>query len=125
MLFACLTAVTAQVTEHNRAALGLAGALLGGAYVLRAVGDVGSGTLSWLSPMGWAQSARPYAGERWWPLLLLAGASVAAASAWPSRLLARRDLGGGLVPPRPGPPTASRAGSDAAGAWRSGCSGPA
>ncbi len=106
IVFACLNALTAQVTEHNRASYGLTGALLGGAYVVRAVGDIGSGGLSWLSPMGWAQSVRPYAGERWWPLGLLAGASVLLAVA-AFGLLSRRDLGGALVAPRPGPPEAS------------------
>ncbi|HEX6423504.1 MAG TPA: hypothetical protein VFZ79_08495 [Acidimicrobiales bacterium] len=100
--FACVTALTAQVSEHNRAALGLAGVALGASYVLRALGDIGSGALSWLSPMGWAQYAKPFAGDRSWPLLLLAAAAlglVAAAVA----VLARRDLGGGLVQPSPGP----------------------
>ena len=108
LLFACVTAVTVQTTEHNRAALGLAGALLGGAYVVRAVGDIGTGTLSWFSPMGWAQAARPYAGERWWTLLLLAGAAVVLVVV-AFALLGIRDLGGGLVPPRPGPSVASPA----------------
>jgi ABC-2 type transport system permease protein len=108
LLFACVTAVTVQLTEHNRAALGFAGALLGASYVLRAVGDVGDDTLSWASPMGWAQAARPYAGERWWTLLLLAGAAIVCV-AGAFVLLGLRDLGGGLVPPRPGPPVASTA----------------
>ena len=108
LLFACVAAVTVQVTEHNRAALGFAGVLLGASYLLRAVGDVGDGTLSWASPMGWAQAARPYAGERWWTLLLLAGAAIVCVAVT-FALLAVRDLGGGLVPPRPGPPVASAA----------------
>ncbi|HET6833326.1 MAG TPA: hypothetical protein VFH30_05620 [Acidimicrobiales bacterium] len=108
LLFACITAVTVQVTEHNRAALGFAGVLLGGAYVVRAVGDVGDGTLSWASPMGWAQAARPYAGERWWTLLLLAGAAIVCVGL-AYALLGVRDLGSGLVPPRPGSPVASAA----------------
>jgi ABC-2 type transport system permease protein len=108
LLFACVAAVTVQVTEHNRAALGFAGVLLGASYLLRAVGDVGDGTLSWASPMGWAQAARPYAGERWWTLLLLAGAAIVCVAV-AFALLAVRDLGGGLVPPRPGPPVASAA----------------
>jgi ABC-2 type transport system permease protein len=108
LLFACVTAVTVQTTEHNRTALGLAGALLGGAYVVRAIGDVGTGTLSWLSPMGWAQAARPYAGERWWTLQLLAAAGIVCVVG-AFALLGVRDLGGGLVPPRPGPPVASAA----------------
>jgi ABC-2 type transport system permease protein len=108
LLFACVTAVTVQVTEHNRAALGFAGVLLGASYLLRAVGDVGDGTLSWASPMGWAQAARPYAGERWWTLLLLAGAAIVCVAV-AFALLAVRDLGAGLVPPRPGPPVAAAA----------------
>ena len=44
--------------------------MLGASFAIRAAGDIGDGTLSWFSPMGWAQKARPYAGERWWPLLL-------------------------------------------------------
>jgi ABC-2 type transport system permease protein len=108
LLFACLTAVMVQLTEHNRAAVGLAGVLLGGSYVVRAIGDVGNGSLSWLSPMGWAQAARPYAGERWWTLLLLAAAAVLCVGG-AFALQGVRDLGGGLVPPRPGPPVASAA----------------
>ena len=106
MLFAAATAVTAQVSEHNRAAYGLAGTLLGASFVIRAVGDVSGGSLSWLSPMGWAQGMKPYAGERWWPLLLLL-AGTAALVVLAYALLARRDLGSGLVAPRPGPPRAA------------------
>ena len=105
-LFACVTALTAQVSEHNRAALGLAGVAVGASYLVRAVGDIGGGALSWLSPMGWAQYTKPFAGDRWWPLVLLALAS-AALIAGAFALLARRDLGGGLVQPRPGPARAA------------------
>jgi ABC-2 type transport system permease protein len=106
VFFAAVTAVAAQVTEHNRTAYGITGAALAVSFVLRAVGDVGDGRLSWASPMGWAQSMRAYAGERWWPLLLLVG-GVAALVAVALALLARRDLGGGLVAVRPGPPAAA------------------
>jgi ABC-2 type transport system permease protein len=104
--FACVTAVTVQISALNRAALGLAGALIGVAYVLRAIGDVGGGTLSWLSPMGWAQASRPYADERPWTLLLLVGAAAVLVGI-AFALQGIRDLGAGLVPPRPGPPAAS------------------
>ena len=106
LVFGGVAVLAAQVTENTRVVYGTTGAVLGAAFVLRAVGDIGDGTVSWLSPIGWAQKARPFAGERWWPLLLLVGATailVAVASA----LAARRDLGAGLVAPRPGRPTAS------------------
>jgi polyether ionophore transport system permease protein len=105
LVFAAVAAVTAQVTESARAAHGLAAAVLGVAYVLRAAGDVGDGTLSWLSPIGWGQMTRPFAGERWWPLLLSLAATVALLAA-ARALLARRDLGAGLLAARPGAPAA-------------------
>lgn len=108
LLFACVTAVTVQISSHNRAALGMAGAVLGASYLIRAIGDIGSGTLSWLSPMGWAQRARPFAGDDWWTLGLLAAGCIALVGAT-FVLLDRRDLGSGLVSPRPGPARAAPA----------------
>ncbi len=107
LFFGGVALLVAQVTENTRVVYGATGAVLGAAYVLRAVGDIGDGTVSWFSPIGLAQKTRPFAGERWWPFLLLIAATavvVAAASA----VAARRDLGGGLVAPRPGRPVASR-----------------
>ena len=107
ILFAGVAAVAVQVSQGTSGAYGLVGAVLGGSYAVRAAGDVGDGTLSWLSPIGWGQAMRPYADERWWPLapiLAVTAALVAAAFA----LLARRDDGAGLLVPRPGPPAASR-----------------
>src|SRR6266571_3882555 len=77
------------------------GALLGLAYVMRIVGDIGDGRVSWFSPIGLAQKARPFAGERWWPLLPLLAAAVALIAV-AFRLAVRRDHGAGLVAPRPG-----------------------
>jgi ABC-2 type transport system permease protein len=107
LFFGGVALVVAQVTENTRVVYGATGAVLGAAFVLRAVGDIGDGSVSWFSPIGWAQKTRPFAGERWWPFLLLIAATavvVAAASA----VAAHRDLGGGLVAPRPGRPAASR-----------------
>jgi ABC-2 type transport system permease protein len=100
--------IAAQVTENTRVVYGITGAVLGASFVVRAVGDIGNGAVSWLSPIGVAQKARPYAGEQWLPFLLLAGAGagmVAAAAA----LSERRDVGGGLVAPRPGRAEAAEA----------------
>jgi ABC-2 type transport system permease protein len=102
MLFVGLTALTAQLTENSRVASGIAGAVLGAAYALRAIGDAGSGTLSWLSPIGLAQKARPYAGEQWWPLILCA--LIGGGLLWGAVAISnRRDFGAGLLPPRAGP----------------------
>src|SRR6185312_4199095 len=121
IVFAAVAAATAQITESARAAHGLAAAVLGIAYVLRAAGDVGDGTLSWLSPIGWGQATRPFAGERWWPLLLsLAATALLLAVAF--ALLARRDLGSGLIAPRPGSPAAGP-GSRRQSGSRCACSG--
>lgn len=108
VLFAAVALAAAQVSAHARVASATAGALLGGAYVLRAAGDVGDGTLSWFSPIGWTQAVRPFADERWWPLLLLAAAAVCACLI-ALALERRRDLGAGLVSSRPGPARGSAA----------------
>ncbi|TDW19627.1 ABC transporter permease [Kribbella kalugense] len=122
LAFAGVGAVTAQVTESARAANGLTAIVLGVAYVLRAIGDSSSDGstqwVSWLSPIGWGQQVRPYAGDRFVvllvPLVFLA-VLIAAATA----LIRRRDLGAGLVRPRPGPPRAAKSlRSPLALAWR-------
>jgi ABC-2 type transport system permease protein len=105
-VFACVTALLAQTVENVRPAYGLAAAVLGVSYVLRAIGDVSGGGVSWLSPMGWAQGVRAFAGERWWMLLLLLGAAVVLIRITYT-LLAHRDLGAGLLRPRLGPADAA------------------
>ena len=105
LAFAGVAALTAQLSESRRAATGMALAVLVLSYGLRAAGDASNSALSWLSPIGWAQQSRPFGDERWWPILLLLGATgVLVAVAY--GLLARRDLGAGLLPPRPGPAVA-------------------
>lgn len=78
---------------------------IAGSYGLRAVGDIASGGpnwLSWLSPIGWMQQVRAYAGDRWWVLLLpTAMAMVCVPLAVVLRN--RRDLDAGLLQDRPGP----------------------
>ena len=105
MVFAGVAAVAAQVASGSRAALALGGVVFGLSFVLRAIGDVGNGLLSWASPIGWAQAIRAYADERWWvlalPVLATAGLVVAAVA-----LANRRDFGAGLVPQRLGPAAA-------------------
>ncbi|MGI5481621.1 ABC transporter permease [Streptomyces lavendofoliae] len=117
MVFAGLTAIVAQLTESARLARGLTAALLGLAFALRAAGDAGgSPAPTWASPIGWAQHARPFAGERWWVPLLMA-AAVAAQGAVAFALSARRDVGMSFLPARPGP-ASGRIATAGGLAWR-------
>ena len=94
LVFAGVAAITVQVTQYARPANGMAFAVLGVAFLLRAIGDSAAelSWLSWLSPIGWAERFQPFAGERWWllllPLALLLVLLVAVAA-----LLVRRDQG--------------------------------
>lgn len=121
VVFAGVAAVTAQINEHARGASGLAGAVFALAYMLRAAGDmaeVGGSVLSWLSPIGWAQQTRAYVDDRWWPLLLSLGLTVALVVIAYS-LSTRRDLGASMVQTRPGPAYAPKSLSSPSGlAWR-------
>jgi ABC-2 type transport system permease protein len=118
LVFTAVAAVAAQLSPSARFARGAAFGALATAFTLRAVGDAGSGTLSWLSPLGWSLQVRPYAGDRWWVLLLHLVTTVLL-TALAYRLLAGRDVGAGLLAERPGPATASPVLRGAFGlAWR-------
>lgn len=100
-VFVGCAALAAQVAPDARAARGYALGVLAAAFALRAIGDAGSGTLSWLSPIGWSAQVRPFADERWWPMLLsLATAAAFCAAAFVGAK--RRDLGSGLRAERRG-----------------------
>jgi ABC-2 type transport system permease protein len=102
-----LAAIACQVSASARTCAGLASAAIGVLFVLRAVGDTGDASwLSWLSPFGWNTQLRAYGDTRWWVLLLYVVLAVALAGV--ARVLGnRRDLGSGMVAPRPGPATGS------------------
>ncbi|SDS33285.1 ABC-2 type transport system permease protein [Friedmanniella luteola] len=101
-----------QLAPTSRSANGLAGAVVGAAYLLRAAGDaLGRVDLdrlttraawpSWLSPIGWGEQTFAFTADRPTPLLLglALGASTGAVAL---RLQARRDLGQSLLPQRTG-----------------------
>jgi ABC-2 type transport system permease protein len=102
LVFTGTTAICAQVTAKSRTARGLVGIVIGLAYFLRALGDTGPDALTWISPLGWAEKTEPFLHDNWWPLLLPVVASFVTAgfALW---LLERRDIGSGLIQPRPGP----------------------
>ncbi len=107
MAFAAITLVTAQVASTSRAATGLALAVLGVSFVVRAVGDVSAPWFSWLSPIHWGQGIRAYAGERW-AVLAVPVVFAAAMLQVANRLNDRRDFGAGLLTQRPGRAEATR-----------------
>jgi ABC-2 type transport system permease protein len=110
LAFAGIAAIAAQLTSSARTARGIALGALAVAFVLRGVGDAagasGPSWLSWVSPLGWIQFTQPFAARHWW-VLALPLAVAAAGGALAFELAARRDLGAGLLPDRPGRPAAS------------------
>ncbi len=111
-VFAAIGGVAAQLTDGAGGARGIGISVLGAAYLLRVGGDLSAQSggafswLSWLSPIGWVQRIRPYGGDRWPIVVLVAGMSaVIAAAAF--AVSARRDVGAGLLPTRPGPDSAA------------------
>jgi ABC-2 type transport system permease protein len=116
--FSATALVAVQLTTSTRAAYGIAGAVIGAAYLLRAVGDVSTHALSWFSPIGWYQATHAFSGLRWWPLLLplaLTAVVVVVARA----VFDRRDFGSGVLAARPGPARAAGTLGTAWGlAWR-------
>jgi len=116
--FGGVALLAAQVTSTPRAMYGVTGTVIGVAYLLRAVGDVGTPWLSWLSPIGWYQAMHAFSGLRWWPALLLLGATVVTA-ALAAGVFGRRDFGAGVLPARPGPARAAEGLARPVGlAWR-------
>jgi ABC-2 type transport system permease protein len=109
LAFTGVAAVAAQLASGARGARGICFGVLGAAFVLRAIGDSagpsGPSWLSWTSPLGWVELTRPFDGQRWW-VLALPCAVLAAGIGSAYALSARRDLGAGLLPDRPGPASA-------------------
>jgi ABC-2 type transport system permease protein len=104
-VFAGVGAVASQVAPSRRLAMGLGTIAVAAALLLRVVADTSSGAtwLRWLSPLGWAEEARPFTGAQ--PLVLLLPAATSAllfVLAW--RTAARRDVGTGLIHARDSSP---------------------
>lgn len=105
IVFAAVAALVAQLTENPGAATGISIGVLGAAFVIRGAGDMieqGGSWLSWFSPLAWSQQTAPFVLDRWWPLVLSLALSVIIATCG-YVLSARRDVGAGVLPARPGP----------------------
>lgn len=104
LVFGAVALVAAQAYEHGRGAIGLSFAVLGAAFLLRALGDIegehGS-ALSWFSPIAWVQQTRVFVDLRWWPLGLCV-AAIVVLIVLAAFLGSRRDFGAGLVAVRTG-----------------------
>lgn len=105
-VFVGVTAVAAQMVEHNRTVWGIALSATVASYLLRGVGAVQESPLIWLSPHGWLDEARPFADARIWPVALLPvlAAALVALAFW---LSTRRDVGSALIRPQGSHPRAS------------------
>lgn len=101
LFFASLTALFAQLAETSRGTTGLSMGVLITAYIVRAIGDVQSETLSLFSPLGWVVRTSVFVNNEWWPIAaLLAGTIVWLAAALYLNL--KRDINAGLLPNRKG-----------------------
>ncbi len=108
LVFAAVAGVTAQMARTSRGANGLAGLVVGAAFLITSTGNgqEGGSPLQWLTPFGWAQQTRAYADERWWllGLSLLVAVGIALVAL---HIAARRDVGDGLIAQRTGRRTAA------------------
>lgn len=94
-------AIASQLAPTRRLALELGGAVVGVFFLLRVIADTatGVGWLRWLTPLGWAEELRPFAGARPVVLLLPAVVTVLLLMA-AARIAAGRDVGTGLLASR-------------------------
>ena len=76
-------------------------------YIMRMMGDLGTNdTLTWISPLGWAQKMAPWGENRFWlliPNVILTAVLIMAAFV----IEARRDYGSGVLKDKTGHPDAS------------------
>ncbi|MDR0207281.1 MAG: hypothetical protein LBI45_08520 [Bacteroidales bacterium] len=100
-VFAMFTLLAAQLFSTARDSMGIAFALLGVSYLLRAYGDMNNHWLSYVSPMGLGLKVEAFYNNNFIPILILfAEAMVLAGVAlW---INSRRDSGAGTFPARKG-----------------------
>jgi ABC-2 type transport system permease protein len=100
-VFAGVGALASQLAPTRRVALELGTAAVGLFLLLRVIADTATGAawLRWLTPLGWAEELRPFAGAQ--PLVLLAPlAATALLLAAAARIASGRDVGTGVLAER-------------------------
>ena len=107
IFFTSITVFFAQLSSNARGTIGFSFIVLGLAYLLRAIGDVGNESLSWASPLGWILGTEVYVNNYWWPIILTIGIAflIAIIALF---LYAVRDLGSGFIATKPGRVHASK-----------------
>jgi ABC-2 type transport system permease protein len=105
-IFTAIAALFSQLAESSRGAIGYSFTFLGVAYLIRAVGDVSSETMSWCSPLGWILRTKVYVENIWWPIWITVFASIVV-TIIALYLNAIRDLEAGFIPAKPGKKNAS------------------
>jgi len=105
--FAALAALFSQLSSSSRSASGYSFITLCLFFILRAAGDVGSETLSLISPLGLIQRTALYVDNNAWPVIIVI-VEAAAVSAAAYSLNAIRDIDQGFIAARPGRPEASK-----------------
>lgn len=107
LIYAAITGILAQLASTSRAVLGTAMLIMSADFMIRAVGDLSFETLSRLVPIGLALRTQAFVENNWWPFMIMLG-MVLVFVALALFLLARRDLGAGIVKQRPGRTSASK-----------------
>ena len=108
LAFAAVGLVAGQLAQTAPQAYGLALAVFLVTYLLRAVIDVHHSSATWAGPDSWLAEVRPFADRpSLWPWAAYLGWLVAltGSALW---IAARRDLGAGILTPRPGAKRAPR-----------------
>ncbi|NMB33540.1 MAG: ABC transporter permease [Clostridium sp.] len=106
IFFGAITVLCAQLTSTTRGTIGCSFGVLGVSYFLRAIGDVGKESLAVLSPLGWILRSEVYVSNKYGPILLTVGISMAIFGL-SLYLDSSRDLGAGMLPIRKGRDSAS------------------
>lgn len=97
-VFAAIGAVAGELAPTRRIAIEIGSVSVAVFLVLRVIADTtdGTGWLRWMTPLGWAEELRPFAGSRLLVLLLPMATTVALLLV--SLLIGRnRDVGNGLL----------------------------
>lgn len=101
-LFASIAALVSQFTRTRRRSLGITGAILGAAYLVRALGDGAPHRqwLTWATPLGWVERIAPFEPHHSVLAAVLVVAAVLVACAVTVVARDRRDTGDSALPAR-------------------------